>query len=223
MPRIQTVEAIVLSTRNFEEADRLLILFTKQLGKITVIAKGVRRMTSHRGGSLDLLNDVMVTLVQGQSFKLVTETQVVDSFPKLKDNLSKAFYAYYLLELVNSLTVDDQEQAEIFYLLKHALQLFSNQPNRIIITAFEIKLLAALGFLNDQMFTSLSEETIAKAKQLRVQSLSQALAQEVNNHAMMEIEELVRKRLADVAEKEFRSPAILIKLKESIKRAEDCQ
>ena len=221
MAKIQTVEAVVLGSRNFEEADRLLTLFTLQLGKITVIAKGVRRITSKRGGNLDILNCVTVTLVTGRSLRIVTEAQVINAYPNLKDNLSKAFYAYYILELVNSLTVEEQEHPDIFLLLKQVLTLFSKEPRRILITAFEIKLLSSLGFWNDQILSSLDIETIAKAKQLRVQSFGYAGTLKLSDHDMMEIEEIVRKCLAIVAEKEFRSPQILQKLKLSLKQAQE--
>jgi len=66
-------EGIVLKRRNFGEADRILTVFTKDRGKISVLAKGVRRITSRRAGNVELLNRVSIFLHQTRGMPILTE------------------------------------------------------------------------------------------------------------------------------------------------------
>lgn len=62
MPRQEKVEALVLSRRNIGEADRLVTFFTWQRGLMRVVAKGVRRIPSRRGGHLEPITKVIATV-----------------------------------------------------------------------------------------------------------------------------------------------------------------
>ncbi len=214
--RTQVVEAIILSQRDFGEADRLLIVYAKQLGKITILGKGVRRIKSRRGGNLDVLNYVTISLAYGQTFWLVTEASVISSFQEMKENLSKSLYGYYLAELINTLTPEEEPSLTVFYLLRDTLSLFSKHPRRILILAFEIKLLHALGFFNADELHTKNVELVALAAQFQVQSLQKLLSLELEQQIMSELSGVVRKELLEVAEHEFRSPKILAQLRTQI-------
>ena len=71
-----TLEAIVLKNRKHGEADKIFTLYSKKKGKITAIAKGVRKVSSRRGGNLDTLNHVVLGVNEGKGdFKYITEVQ----------------------------------------------------------------------------------------------------------------------------------------------------
>src|SRR5204862_133184 len=127
-------------------ADKIVTLFSKQHGKLITIAKGVRKIRSRRGGNIDLLNYVTLSLVHGQSMQIITEAQVISSFGELKSNLATAVIGYYIVELVNIFTVEDQVHPDIFRMLKDVLEALAKKPKRLYIQAFEIKLLKSLGF-----------------------------------------------------------------------------
>ena len=64
-------EGIILRRRDFGEADRILTVFSLHRGKISVIAKGVRRITSRRAGNVELLNRVQMFLYPGKQFLIL--------------------------------------------------------------------------------------------------------------------------------------------------------
>ena len=78
-PRVYKTEAIVLRTMDLGEADRVLTVLTPRLGKLRVIAKGVRRPRSRIGGGLQLFSDVQLVLAVGRTFDVVTSTSQVGS------------------------------------------------------------------------------------------------------------------------------------------------
>ncbi len=85
-------EGIVLKRRNFGEADRILTIFSKERGKITVLAKGVRRITSRRAGNVELLNRTVMYLHQGRGLPILTEATTLEPYQKIKEDLTLSTY-----------------------------------------------------------------------------------------------------------------------------------
>lgn len=143
-------EAIVLKRRNFSEADRILVLYTRKFGKINAIAKGARRMTSKKGGSLELLNWCDLSMAVGQNLDLVLESQVKRSFLPVKHNLFKTSLAYQLIEVVDNLTIEHQPSNKLFNFLLEALANLSVQSGhlkqKLVVASFQLKSLQTLGF-----------------------------------------------------------------------------
>ena len=68
--RIYRTHALVLRRRDYHDADRILTLFTPSMGKLEVIAKGVRKPTSHKAGHLELFTHISVLIAQGRKYSL---------------------------------------------------------------------------------------------------------------------------------------------------------
>jgi len=140
-------EGIILKRTNYGEADRILTVFTKHFGKISVIARGIRRISSKRGGNLELFNQVKISLTKGKNLDIVTEAEVINSFKDWRDNLKKVAVAYRLCELVDKLTAERVESKEVYKLLINYLSNLSSITNYyLLITNFELSLLQYLGF-----------------------------------------------------------------------------
>ena len=145
-------EAIVLKRRNFGEADRILTVFTKYNGKITVKAPGVRKITSRRSSHIELLNLSIFTLYKSSKtfFPIVTEAQTLEDFSSIKDNLHKIGYAYYICELISGLCPENQENRNVFFHLKSTLSALSQTRDASnLLKKFEKDLLRELGFWSE--------------------------------------------------------------------------
>lgn len=147
--RTYKAEAIVLKRRNFGEADRILTALSKDFGKIQVKAPGVRRIPSRRSSHVELLNLSQLTLYKGSKtfMPIVTQAQTLEDFSLIKNDLGKIGYAYYICELINGLCPDNQENREVFFLLKNVLtKLSSDENSGELVSCFEKELLRTLGF-----------------------------------------------------------------------------
>lgn len=80
-------DALVLKSINFKDSDKILTLLSKDLGRVSAKAKGIRKINSKRLSFLDTLNYVRVGLVGEGDLKTVTEAKLVHSFPNLKKDL----------------------------------------------------------------------------------------------------------------------------------------
>lgn len=146
MTHTRKTEGIILRRKNFSEADRIVTVYSKDFGKIHVIAKGVRKVTSRRSACLELFNHSSFVLVRGRSLDIIGEVSVVNIFPFLRKNLLKATLAYYFCELVDRLTPDEQENQQVFTLLQECLSKISSVQPKALVREFEERLLTELGF-----------------------------------------------------------------------------
>lgn len=143
-----TVEAIVLKNVNYKDAHRIYTLLTKEKGKITAIAHGVRKISSKRAGSLDTLNNISVNISEDKGgFYSISEVKVLNSYAKLKESLDFILAGLYFSELVDVFLENYHENTEIFTLLKSALTVLSKKPTRaqLVVNVFELRLLNKLG------------------------------------------------------------------------------
>lgn len=145
-----TLEAIILKRSNFGEADRVLTVLTKNLGKITVIARGVRKITSRRAGNVELLNLVKLGLFKGKGYTL-TEAESIETFPRIKSNLAVSTAGFHILELSNKFLPENDPNFRVYDLIVETLKKLEEKPRKLILRAFEVKFLCILGFFNFQL------------------------------------------------------------------------
>ncbi len=146
-PRVYKTEAIVLKLANLGEADRLITLYTPNLGKIRAVAKGVRRPKSKLGGHLDLLTQSALLVAQGQNLDVITQSQTIESFLPLRSNLRRVTSAFYIAELVEKFTAEQVENYPIYELLHtNLLWLCETHSCELVLRSFELKLLSHLGY-----------------------------------------------------------------------------
>jgi len=142
-------EGVVLKRNNFGEADKIVTVFSKHYGKVSLLAKGIRRMTSRKRGNLEVFNQVTFFAVKGKGMDIVTETELVQSFSDWRKDLKKVAVAYELCEMVDKLTVEGSEQEEVYELLVNYLENLGNALDanqNFFISSFGINLIKLLGF-----------------------------------------------------------------------------
>lgn len=151
--RHYTAEGIVLKRKNYGEADRFITVFTKEFGKIRVLAKGIRRVTSRRAGHVELFRYVHLSLYRSRTIDHIQEAVSISKLHtnKRDHTISETLYSYYMCELVDSLTAEYQAHRDIFDLLISSLEQLQTSSNRRLNKAiayrFSLELLHLLGYL----------------------------------------------------------------------------
>ena len=146
VPRIYHTEAIVLSRFELGEADRVLTVLTPDYGKLKIIAKGVRRMKSRLGGSLEPFAELQLVLARARTFDVITSASVGHAWLKLRDRLESTATAWYLAELAERAVEERAFAYPVYALLKRAYQLLDDgmAPGRVA-RWYEFGLADALG------------------------------------------------------------------------------
>ncbi len=122
-----TSEGIVLSRKNYGEADRILIVISKHFGKVSLLAKSIRKIKSKKRGHLEIFSKIKFSAVRGHGMDIITETETINDFSGVRVNLNKISLAYYFCEVVNKITHEDEERSLIFNLLSSALEELENE------------------------------------------------------------------------------------------------
>ena len=140
----------MLRSMDLGEADRVLTVLTPRLGKLRVIAKGVRRPRSRIGGALEPFSDVQLVLAVGRTFDVVTSSALEDAHLGLRNDLLSTAAAWYVVELADRFCEGGADSHEAFRLLAQALAALDAPPGEVtreIVTRwYELHLLEAMGF-----------------------------------------------------------------------------
>lgn len=156
-------EAVVLKRHNFGEADRILTLYTRDFGKLSALAKGVRRPRSKKAGHVELGTWCKVFLARGKNIDLLIEVETKRAFGIGEISDVRANKIYHLLELVNNLTPWSQKNADVFRLLVIFLKKIEDQEFNLAFCVFKVKLLSSLGFFSAK---NLKESSVKKLLEL---------------------------------------------------------
>jgi len=148
--RLYKTEAIVLRSMDLGEADRVLTVLTPRLGKLRIIAKGIRRPRSRLGGGLEPFSDVHLVLAIGRTFDVVTQVALEDPHLGLRNDLHSTAGAWYLVELADRFCEGSADSHDAFVLLAQGLAALDAAPEEVsrelIARWFELHLLEAMGF-----------------------------------------------------------------------------
>jgi len=146
-PRVYKTTAIVLRQRRLGEADKILTLYTPNLGKLDAVAKGVRRPKSKLAGHVEPLTHSTFLLARGRELDIVTQAQTLEVFRPLRESLERTGRALYVAELVDRFTPERQESYPVFRLLLETLRRLAGEERLdIVLRFFEMRLLDHLGY-----------------------------------------------------------------------------
>ncbi|MFH0847476.1 MAG: DNA repair protein RecO [Chloroflexota bacterium] len=146
-PRTYQTEAIIIKKIKLGEADRILTLFTPDLGKIRAVAKGVRRPRSKMSGHLELITYSLVSLSRGRNLDTISGSQTIEGFLPLKSDLELTAAALYTLELIDQFTEERQENQPLFQMLLETLRHLAEGGDReMTLRYFEMRLLDLTGY-----------------------------------------------------------------------------
>ncbi|MDI6858595.1 MAG: DNA repair protein RecO [Dehalococcoidia bacterium] len=146
-PRLYKTAGIVLRQRRLGEADKIITLFTPNLGKLDAVAKGVRRPRSKLGGHVEPLSHTSFLLAKGRELDIITQAQAVELFAPVREDLDRTGRALYLVELVDRFTPERQEAYPVFRLLLESLRRLAAETSLdAVLRFFEMRLLDHLGY-----------------------------------------------------------------------------
>jgi DNA repair protein RecO (recombination protein O) len=150
MPGSLKTDAIVLRSIRYGEADRVLHLYTQDRGRISAIAKGVRKTKSRFGGRLEPFFSLRLVLHEGRSdLMTVTSAETLAAYPRLREHAASLEGAARACEAVARVFDDGDPHAGVYHLLANELALLDGDPARATRSnalAFRLKLLLAAGF-----------------------------------------------------------------------------
>jgi DNA repair protein RecO (recombination protein O) len=151
MPQFKT-HAIVIRSLPYGESDKVVTFFTRDFGKLKAIIKGARRSRKRFQNALDLFSHLRLLFFDREGMGLVRgeSCDILDSFPRIREDLKKILYGNYFVELMNEMAADREANSEAFDLLLSFLFLLEKmEPEEGLLRMFEVRMLSLFGYRPD--------------------------------------------------------------------------
>ena len=152
-----TTNVINLKSYNISEADKIIVMYSKEKGLIKGVAKGIKKTTSKLGGRMDMLVANKLMLNKGKTLDTICQAEALNTFFNLRNDMNKLFYAMYASEIVSNFGIEnDPNSEEIYDLFYSFLEKLSNAKTKeqamLSVLKFQLKIMYITGYsieLND--------------------------------------------------------------------------
>ncbi len=145
---LESTTAIVLRAVEFSETSLIVTLLTRELGRVSALAKGARRPKGPFEGALDLLAVCRVVLIRksGDTLDLLTEAKLHRRFRAADRSLERLYGGYHVVEMLRLLTDEHEFHPEIYDLTIRTLeQLDGDGEVASTLAYYDAQLLRELG------------------------------------------------------------------------------
>ena len=147
-PRTYRVAGLTLRKTPVGEADLVSVLYTREHGKLELLARGGRRLTSKLMGHFEPLTLLRLSVARGRTLDIVAEAEVVTAFPAVKTDYFTTARGLYVAELLDAFSVLSAANPELFDLAVQTLEEVGDNPTADLpLRYFDLQLLALSGFL----------------------------------------------------------------------------
>jgi recombinational DNA repair protein (RecF pathway) len=204
-------EAIVIKRINYKDQDKIITLYTKEIGKIAVMAKGIRKIDSKRKSYFEPGNFIKIALIKSHKFHIAAQTELLNSYPQIKKTYEKANALYYILEIFDGLVPEEDDNVTIFKFLEKSLSTLENiNEDKVtdFLNAYSIKLLRMSGFLDNPyeiIHTKTNKEFYSYLDNLINKTYVQIIEQPNEDFLAGEVFKLIKNYTENVLEKRIKS------------------
>lgn len=148
---ICTTDAIVLNRYMMGDSSLLVTVYTREFGKIKVVARGARKSKTQRASALEPFTHVTITFRQKAHRELQTlsEVDVLTVFQHLSEDLTKMSYAGAVAELTNRLVIGEEPSVDLFDLILQTLNELNRHPpdaGEVLFWGFQLRFAMDFGY-----------------------------------------------------------------------------
>ena len=146
-----TTNVINLKSYNISEADKIIVMYSKERGLIKGVAKGIKKTSSKLGGRMDLLVANKMMLNKGKTLDTICQAEALNTFFNLRSDINKLFYAMYCCEIVSNFGIEnDPNSEEIYNLFYTFLEQISaaktKEQSMLCVLRFQLKIMNIAGY-----------------------------------------------------------------------------
>ena len=145
--RVYKTEGVVLRHQDLGDADKIITVYCPYVGKLRVVGKGVLKPKSRLGGHVEPLSRVSLLIARGTNLDVISQVSPIDSFVGLRDDLERTAQGFYVAELLDLFTGEEDASPELYEAFLETLNALTvNRDGGLVLRRFELRLLSILGF-----------------------------------------------------------------------------
>jgi DNA repair protein RecO (recombination protein O) len=145
-------QALVIKSIDWKDTSRIVSLYTREAGKMKVIAKGARRIKSSYAGMLETMNlvEAVIYVSEKRQIQILGELALENGFAGIKKDYDRTGRVYAIFELADHFLQDGERDPVFFdFLLTLLREITEIKDSRIVFWYFLLKLGSYLGFRMD--------------------------------------------------------------------------
>jgi len=121
-------KGIFIKKQDQGEADQLLTVFTEQFGKIEVLGKGIRKITSKLRAGADVFYLSEIEFIQGRNHKTLTDALAIDKFSGLRESPNKVVFIKAIVASLNDFLTSQEKDEKIWQFIFNVFCSLNAQP-----------------------------------------------------------------------------------------------
>ncbi len=168
---IVKTECIVLRSMKYGETSRILTLYTRDFGRMSVIVKGARSNKAKFGAALDLMSRSAVVMYtkEQRELQLLTQADLIQQYRRIVDGADRLMYGFAILEFLYATVHGEEAHEELYDILLHTLEALDDERARPanVLLHYLFRLSGALGFGLDAHHCSSCRASFADEQTLR--------------------------------------------------------
>ncbi|KGA98431.1 DNA repair protein RecO [Alkalihalobacillus alcalophilus ATCC 27647 = CGMCC 1.3604] len=143
---LQKVEGIIIRSSDYGETNKVITLYTRELGKVGVMARGAKKPKSRLASVSQLFIYGTFLIQKHQGLGTLNQGEIIDSFKEVRNDLYLASYASYVVELLDRLTEEKEVNPYLFELVYQMLHYLDEGIDpEVLLRIYEMKMLAVAG------------------------------------------------------------------------------
>lgn len=116
------IKGIVIKKIDFGEADRIITIFSENLGKVEVLVKGIRKSKKREISAVEILSYSEFTLYRKDEKYILSSVDLLEYFLEIRSDLEKVEVVSYILNLINKIIFPGEKKRELFQRIKSSLE-----------------------------------------------------------------------------------------------------
>lgn len=159
-------QGFILEKKDLKEADQLFTVFSKEFGKIEVLGRAIRKISSKLRSGIDLFYLCDLEFIQGKNYKTLTDAIVIEKFKDIRNGLERLEIIQKIAETADLLIKGEEKDDAIWDLLTEALDRFKvqNLKFEILFDYFLWNLLSISGYRPDLYHCSKCQQRLTPLK-----------------------------------------------------------
>lgn len=148
---IETVNGIILKETPIGDYDKIMTVLTAKHGKLSVFARGAKRLKSPLFTATQVFSYSEMTLYRSANTYYIRDGNLIESFYHIRDTLAGAALAGYLADVASDIALENEDETALTRLLLNCFHAIAEKikPIEQIKAVFEIRAAAQAGFLPD--------------------------------------------------------------------------
>lgn len=119
-------QGIFLKKSARAEADELFFIYTKDFGRLKILGRAIRKITSKLRAGAELFYLSEIEFIQGKAHKTLTDAILIDKFLNIRKDLAKLRVAYRIAEVLDEVVLKEEKDEKIWTLLQEVFEKLNN-------------------------------------------------------------------------------------------------